>query len=324
MDLYVLNWAAMQAISAVEARLTFPGDAVLIAEPALRSMHVVDRVEWHRTHWIDIRTRDARLQRLAHWQRFRLAIDAALVGVGSIDRIFVGHLGAPMCHAINVSRAREVVVLDAGLLTPAVARARASHRVPNLRQTLAAGGRRLMGIRTRPPSCVTFFSAYHLDVRSPDKAVRHRFEHLRALSLRTSRSDEAWFIGQNFVEGEMMTAARYEAFIAEGIAGLGRVRYFAHPRESEARLNQLARRFDIEVTRFSSPLEIEMLERAWPRTIVGVSSAALHSAALIAGNSVNVRALRAGERDLLRFNAGMADVYDQFASVGVDIIEGAP
>lgn len=322
MDLYVLNWAAMQAVSAVEARLAFPADAILIAEPQVHDLHAFDRVTWQRTHWVDIRTRDARLQRLVHWQKFRRAVDTALAGAGAIDRVFVGHLGAPMCHIINVSRAREVVVLDAGLLTPAIARARRRHRATSLRQVVAAGGRRLMGLRTRPPARVTFFSAYELDVTPPDLVIRHRFDHLRATQTSVSTNDEVWFIGQNFVEGGMMSAARYEAFIAHAGSGLGRVRYVAHPRESAERLAILARRFDVDITRFESPLEIELLKRQWPRLIAGVSSAALHSAALIAGSAVAVRALRVRDADLLRFNDAMPAVYEQLASVGVDIIEG--
>jgi hypothetical protein len=50
----------------------------------------------------------------------------------------------------------------------------------------------------------------------------------------------------------------------------------------------------------------------------------LHSAAVIAGSTVAVRALRVRDRDVLRFNDGIAAVYDQLASVGVDIVEGPP
>ncbi|HEY1097327.1 MAG TPA: hypothetical protein VGF99_00305, partial [Myxococcota bacterium] len=221
---------------------------------------------------------------------------------------------------IAATRAREVVVVDAGLLTPRIAASR--RRATTLRERVAVGGRRLLGLHTAAPARVTFFTAYDLDVCAPDRVVRHRFEGLRAQRSGHADVDEAWFIGQNFVEGTMMSAERYEAFIAAAIAGRDRVRYVAHPREEDARLEVLRRRFGVEVTRFVNPIEIELTERPWPKEIVGVSSAALHSAALIAGDAVAVRALRARDGDLLRFNAGMPDVYNQLASVGVKIVEG--
>jgi len=321
MDLYVLNWTAMQAVSAVEARLTFPGEAVLIAEPRVRDLQAVDRVPWTRQHWLEIRIREAPLRRVLHWQRFRQSIAAIVDDIGPVERIFVGHLGAPMCHVVNVSGAREVIVLDAGLVTEKVAKARPSQLTPSLRTHAVRAARRLLGLQTQPPPRVTFFTSYHLKVDAPDRLMTHRFDQLRSSGVAASASPQTWFIGQNFVEGRLMSPERYEAFVAQAIAGLDNVTYVAHPRESPERAEVLRRRFGFAVTRFDKPLEIEMLTRPWPQTIVGISSSALHSAALIAGSAIAVRALRLQESDLLKFVGGLPAAYEQLARVGVDIFE---
>lgn len=317
----MINWAAMQAVSALEARARFPGEAALLAEPRVREFGAVDRVPWARQWTLDIRTRARSLARIRHWRRFRAAVDEIAIEIGAVKRLFVGHLGLPICHIANVVRPEQVVVLDAGVVTPKVARLRGSP--PKYGRLEVAIRHALLGLRTSPPPEVTFFTAYDLCVERPDRVVQHGFEQLRAQRACDTNSNETWFIGQNVVEGGVMTAARYEAFVRHVASRVSsRVRYVPHPREEPARLAALASSIDIDVTRFDHPIELELLARPWPAAIVGVCSSALHSAATICGGAVPVRALRVRGEDLLRFDEGLDDIYETLRRGGVQIERG--
>lgn len=321
-DLYVLNWAAMQAVSALEARLRSDDEAVLIAEPRVEKFGVVDRVQWLGKHWVDIRTHQSIFRRINHWADFTRKIGEIVKKTGPIRRCYVGQLGVPMSHIAHACGASEVVVLDAGLVTLKVARQR--HQRLGLRQRFASGIRAAIGVRGDQPGRVTFFSAYDLEVREPDHLQRHAYERLRAAAAGGAAVAETWFVGQNFVEGGMMTPERYEAVIAAGIAsaqqGSSAVVYVAHPRETDERLAGLAQRFGFVIRRLGHPLEIELLQNR-PKCIVGVCSSALHSAAVIGGDDVSVRAVRIDGSDVLRFRDTLNGLYEQLEAVGVQVVE---
>jgi hypothetical protein len=82
----------------------------------------------------------------------------------------------------------------------------------------------------------------------------------------------------------------------------------------------LAQRFGFVVRRLGHPLEIELLKKR-PRSVVGVCSSALHSAAVIGGNDVSVRAVRIGNADVIRFQDALSGLYEQLEAVGVDVVE---
>ncbi len=216
-DLYVLNWAAMQAVSALEARLRSDDDAVLIAEPRVQEFGVVDRVSWGEKHWVDIRTREAGLARVIHWRRFAKKIAEIVEKAGPIRRCYVGQLGVPMSHIAQACGAAEVVVLDAGLVTLKVARQR--HQRLGLRQRFVSLVRATIGIRGEQPKSVTFFTAYGLDVREPDRLRRHAYEQLRAAAAGGADVDETWFVGQNFVEGGSATRPQSQRGLARQRVG---------------------------------------------------------------------------------------------------------
>jgi hypothetical protein len=323
-DLFAVNWASMQVISALEARLTYAarcGGAVLIVEPRVRELGLIDERDWAAVYWMEIRTRQSLVGRLSHWRQFRRAVDEIMQRHGSFGRVFLGQLGEPMSHIAHASRAPECFVLDAGMVTPRFARARArsSTSTPPTPSSVIKG---LLGLHVRPPPRVTFFSAYDIETAGEDSVVNHDYARLREYyHSAASAANETWIIGQNFVEGGMLDRAGYLRHLERACSlAKGKRVYVAHPREQDDHLAVLQSTFDLEIRRFRRPVEIELLAGPAPNAVVGFCSSALYSIRVLMGRGFPIDAVQIRGAEMQRFGAGVDSCYEALGDAGITVV----
>lgn len=172
-------------------------------------------------------------------------------------RVFVGNIQERMVrHFINARRVSEVVLLDDGIATLAVAQALRSPARTGIGNSIS----RLLGINPDYPSTGTFFTAYDVDPPAGWKIKDNTYERLRTKLASVELRPEAIFAGSPFVNMGWLTLDRYMSVVR---SARDRARhplvYVPHDREDDAVVQQIAEGLGCEVWKPWGALEVNFI-----------------------------------------------------------------
>jgi hypothetical protein len=215
--------------------------------------------------------------------------------LSGIDRLLVGDPFSGVLQVVmSISRAREVVVVDDGTATLEFARqwvggehlsrwhsvATPGHRrqISHFaRDQISGSVRRRVGPGTA--SRLSLFSC--LDVELPSVPVlRNRFAWVRNRFPPPETKLGADLIGTSLVETGVVDAAHYLGGLASLVEQYGVDRYFAHRKESDAKLAAVAA-LGVTVVRPDLPLEIAARRGVLARRLISFPSTVVHTLPLV-------------------------------------------
>ena len=252
----------------------------------LRSMASVARGAGLNVRWHEPRLGGAAIARTVR------ALTGDLTGV---ERLVLGDpFSGVMQVVVSLHRATEVVVVDDGTATLEFVRQWSSgerlrrwHRVATdeQRRTISRFARDQMAdsLRRRlsPESgCrLTVFSCLPVQVRRAT-VVRNSYAWLRARHPRPAVKPSADLVGTSLVESGVVAEPDYLAAVALLAARHGVDRYFAHRKESAAKLTRVAD-LGLGVVMPELPLEIAIRQAAVGRRVISFPSTVVHTLPLV-------------------------------------------
>lgn len=275
----------------------------------------------------------------AHVGLKRWRLDRLLRRIPDLNHAFLGSISTSydlhMRHIAKHLKYDSLVVLDNGIDTIRCAEERKREILDRLRTTASVFGKMSARAKFRQryftwdrysPDAVTFFSAYDIDVASPDRLERNEYMRCRSMAQDRYSDDLVWVLGEALVDDEILTERSYLRVMDDIFSSHsdGELVYIAHPRESEEMLDKIRARYSIEVVRFVRPVEIEIVQASvQPRTVVSFCSSALENLATIYGGSLRVLAYRPNAEDFLRQRDKIQTAYDHLKArcPGVSVIE---
>jgi hypothetical protein len=317
----------LQLINALEARSTFDvrrGALLVITTPWTRRplATMIDAHDWDEVHELHVDEHTGGLRsRIAHIRRgasVRRRLGRLLDRWPHVDRLFVGNLNDPFCrHLSNVTRFRETVALDDGTATIDIARRRALGAVsgrPDPAAWRSALYQKMMGLRSREPDRLVFFTSYDVVVGSRDRVVRNGFGRLRAQAKRREFEDTILFLGQPLVETGEMAVDRYGAYVKAAVDLFGDARfvYVPHWQESPDLVLRLKTRLHLQVLRPEVPIEVALMRSArLPRVLASFHCSALDNCRrMLGGSGMRIVACEIAADHLERNHEFIARVYD--------------
>ena len=222
-------------------------------------------------------------------------VRALASNLSGVQRLVVGDpFSGVMQVVMSISRAIEVVIVDDGSATMEFARQWVSgeqlsrwHRVaePQLRRQIGTLARDQIATSVRrriaPESgCrLSLFSCLSVDL-GVVPVTRNTFAWTRCRFERPVLKDTADLVGTSLVETGVVDQAHYLAGIADLAARFRIDRYFAHRKESEAKLSEVAA-LGLQVVRPDLPLEIVARRGPVGRRVVSFPSTVVHTLPLV-------------------------------------------
>jgi len=229
-----------------------------------------------------------------HWHEPRRDVVSTLHTVGllagelrGVDRLVVGDpFSGLMQLVVGVTAVSEVVIVDDGTATIEFARLWATGEQlvrwhssplgPRRRQVAALASRRLApGGRCR----VSLFTAMPVELVGVP-VTRNRFSWTRSRFPTPEVKGHADLIGTSLVETGVVDEAHYLRGVETLAANHFVDRYFAHRKESDAKL-ALISRLGLQVVRPDLPLELVARRTPVGRTLVSFPSTVVHTLPLV-------------------------------------------
>jgi hypothetical protein len=239
------------------------------------------RVDWH----------EPRLGGAATARTVR-SLSAQLSGV---ERLIIGDPFSGVLQVVmSISRAREVIVVDDGTATFEFARQWMTgehlarwHSVaaPGRRRQIAAMARHQISDsvrrRIRPESGCRLSLFTSLEVPAPTiPVVRNDFSWVRRRFPRPEMKLGSDLIGTSLVESGIIEADRYVSGVASLVDQYAVDRYFAHRKESPAKLADIAR-LGVTIVQPNLPLEVAARQGVLARRLISFPSTVVHTLPLV-------------------------------------------
>jgi len=256
----------------------------------------------------------------------KILINRLARSYSSVENLILGNYlidhDLHMRHLANRITFQNLYLMDVGTDTLRINRQRRSETLSNpmnhvnndfrhlnLKQKLR---RILVDWDTTGVESLTFFSCYDFEVSGKDRYIKNDYIHLRSLAKKALISDEVWFVAQPLVDQEYLTLSLYLDYLRRVRAHIGNKNfiYIAHPRESSQALKAVRETLNIEIRRFSAPIEYEATAGGTrPRGIASFFSSALDTFGAIFEGVMDIKAYRIQEKDLLKDQDVVAKIY---------------
>lgn len=213
------------------------------------------------------------------------------------QNVFIGdNNNKYMRHFVNSIKHENTILLDDGTATLEVARQRVQGdktRKPDkiYKRIKLATKRMFQGLKDQPTDKVTFFTAYNVEIKSPDEIVVNDFSYLRLKALSLPFFEGVYFLGSPLSEIGLMTEESYLdqlSLVRSQFTGQDFI-YVAHRRESNQKLDLIRRNIDINVSLFEYPVEYQFtMVGPRPKTVVSFVTSALDNLKIILDDSVKI------------------------------------
>jgi hypothetical protein len=327
MNIFLLNGTPIQLILAQEAKHVLgisDEDSILAIRNIANDTYklsiktreeVLEFSSWKEIHFIpQIKFKNF----LEYIKNFRQYISVARNLIESnqpVKNIFLGNYGnEPMRHIANTYAARGCAIyfLDEGNGTLHLYQRR-EEAGGNLREQKLKDKLRnalsdffkvsLLGLKVYDVKYpVTFFTEYPLEPTPRTHILRHRFETIRKHTNDWKRDDRVYFFGNAFIDFRHLVKEDYFSFfsfITEYFKG-ERILYVPHPRERQDEVEEMAKKFSLEVLTTSLAIEIYLVKnKILPKYVGGFTSTSLSRVHQMLGPAVPVVSFRVPSR-LLR------------------------
>lgn len=247
----------LQVLMATEARQQLaPNEraelvVLMPGEPAAvdQVRRLVGATGWNNVSWSPRRTSPPLLQ-----ARFvkRLANDR-------VDQLSIGDAERPLMRHLANRHDGLVTVFDDGLGVERLCRRRRDPRRDEQSPSLAT---RIIGLDTREPERLRFFTMFDLDAGPDDSFVENDLSFLRARSADVVVDDErTLLLGGCFVELGVMSEADYFSMVRSVIVSLpGAVEFLPHRREAADKIQRLLEPTTATRSNLPGPVEWSILE----------------------------------------------------------------
>lgn len=167
----------------------------------------------------------------------------------------------------------------------------------------------------------TFYPIEHLGLA--DRMVLNEFKFIKSRIQNKPRSQEIWFIGSNIREIILKNSRDYDEFLAQvnRQIDLSTVVYIPHRKEPDSYLSETSKRFNMEIRRLDSILEIELIKsETLPKHIISFGSSALDTLDILAKSPVTVfcipdKCINTTSRSAYK------DMYESMAKKGFKLIQ---
>lgn len=211
--------------------------------------------------------------------------------LAGVERLVLGDPFSGVMQVVaSLHKVSELVIVDDGTATLEFARQwsagehlRRWHQVATVEQqrliTMLARGQIADSLRRRldPGSgCrLTVFSCLPVELRRA-RVIRNTYAWLRSRRPRPRVKDGADLVGTSLVETGMVSADEYLAGVASLAGRHGVDRYFAHRKETPAKLSRIAAA-GLRIERPRLPLEVSIRDGAVGRLIISFPSTVVHT-----------------------------------------------
>ncbi|MDQ1362597.1 MAG: hypothetical protein QG652_457 [Pseudomonadota bacterium] len=217
--------------------------------------------------------------------------------IPNVKKIFIGDNNNKfMRHFVNQTKHETTILLDDGTATLEIARQRMQGRSiikPDkfLKKVKLAAKRLFQGLNDKPVDKAVFFTAYNIDVKSPDQVVVNGFSYLKKSSLTLECSDNVYFLGSPLSEVGLMTERSYmeQLGIVRSLYPVVHFVYVAHRRENKQKLDLIRQLPDVSVVLFEYPVEFQFsMIGPKPHKIASFITSALDNLDIILDESVEI------------------------------------
>ena len=276
--LNVLEWAHQTEVAPSEVATVVLAPSNEMSRRQLHGTAELARGAGHTVRWLEPR------QDLGGRVTTTLSLAAQLHGV---DRLVVGDPFSGVIQLLlGLSRPREVVVVDDGTATIEFARLWSgddellrwhSTALSGARRRVAALARRRIGPRS---GCrLSLFTAMPVQTDALP-VVRNVFSWVRSQLPTPEVKAGGDLIGTSLVETGVVELAHYLRGVQRLAAGHSIDRYFAHRKESDDKLAQIAR-LGLRVVRPDLPLELVARREAIGSVLISFPSTVVHTLPLV-------------------------------------------
>jgi hypothetical protein len=323
----------LQALNALEAQRAFQTEcpvAVLpesLSEPSNRQVReILEDAGWRDFRPIHIEQ--------GRFSRRYTNLAEVIDGLRSlpVNHLFLGFYGDIFLHAANRVPHRKLYLLDDGVATISLNRARIrggfdGTPTPFLKRCARHAWLRVAeGMTVKPIETLHYFSIYR-GLQSDERNIIHpqSMERLRSTCERASENGELWFLGLGS-EQIFKTEDLYIEALKRALQGTARgtVRYIPHRYESPRQVERIRRECGAEILVANAPIELYLARAgSLPRAVASFLSSALYTIGVLFPDQIELIAYRMDFRHVRgRYHQQFGVIYDYYTECPfIDVVD---